>query len=211
MTKIKQNKVLVQIGTNNGDDAFNKIVRFAHPSKVILVEPNASLNDKIRENYKGVSVIIENVAITETDKGLVKIVKPKNIITSTGKYYKGLNYTDVHYSLIPMDDWGNNFDEMEVPSMSFMSLCAKYNLTDIHYLQIDTEGYDAEIIKSIDFDKVNIDMIQYERWYFSEDCFTRHGEKGKEYGTNGMNYISELLDSRGYALIRQRENILALK
>jgi len=211
MTKIKQNKVLVQIGTNNGDDAFNKIVRFAHPSKVILVEPNASLNDKIKENYEGVSVIIENVAITEIDKGLVKIVKPKNIITSTVKYYKGLNYTDVHYSLLPMDDWGDNFDEMEVPSMSFMSLCEKHNLTDIHYLQIDTEGYDAEIIKSIDFDKINIDMIQYERWYFTEDCFKRYGEKGKEYGANGMNYISELLDRRGYALIRQRENILALK
>ena len=211
MTKIKQNKVLVQIGTNNGDDAFNKIARFAHPSKVILVEPNASLNDKIRENYKGVSVIIENVAITETDKGLIRIVKPVDMATRKGENCNGLNYSDAHYSLIPMDDWGDNFDEMEVLSMSFMSLCAKYNLTDIHYLQIDTEGYDAEIIKSIDFDKVNIDMILYERWDFSEDCYKRHGEKGKEYGANGMNYISELLDRRGYALIRQRENILALK
>lgn len=47
--------------------------------------------------------------------------------------------------------------------MTFMELCEWYEITDIHYLQIDTEGYDAEIIKSIDFAKVNIDIIKYEQ------------------------------------------------
>jgi FkbM family methyltransferase len=205
---IKQGKILVQIGTNNGNDAFNKIVRYANPTKVILVEPNAKLNNKIRENYKGIDIILENVIISNDNNA--RLVHPKNKYSKSGKRIGKLNYSDVHYSLLPMDDWGNDFDIINSPCISFMALCEKYSLEHIHYLQIDTEGYDAEIIKSIDFNKVKIDMIEYERWNFPENRFTRHGDKAKLYGVNGMRAVSNLLDKLGYIQISQDENILAI-
>jgi len=55
--------VYVQIGTNSGGDEFNYLVRKNNPSKVILVEPNSVHNDSIRTHYRGIEVIIENVAI----------------------------------------------------------------------------------------------------------------------------------------------------
>ena len=57
-------------------------------------------------------------------------------------------------------------------SITFNSLCKKYFIKNIHYLQIDTEGFDSEIIQSIDFNNINIDIIRYEKWNFSTDCFT---------------------------------------
>jgi len=204
--RIEKNKVLVQIGTNKGADEFNAIAKYASASKIILVEPNKSLNDTISANYSGIdNVFIENVAITEKDKGLVKLVIPREINKN------GVIYKDTHFSLLPMDDWGDDFIEMEVPSLTFNDLCDRYGITDVHYLQIDTEGYDGEIIKAIDFSKITIDIIKYENWGFDENCFKRYGHKSKLYGANAMKTIAILLESHGYELTVFQDDTLAIR
>ena len=216
---IEKNKVFIQIGTNDGYDDFNNIVKTYSPSKVILVEPNKHLNKKINEAYSGIdNVFLENLAITDINKGVVKLVIPKN--NSFGRSVNGVNYGDPSasggFSLIPMDDWGDDFETIETDSMSLNDLCEKYEINDIHYLQIDTEGYDSEIIKSIDFSRLKIDIIKYEWWGFSEDAFKRYGDKSKLYGLNGMNYVSNLLESLGYTVNKIMDsdgttNMLAIK
>lgn len=207
--EFQKNKVFVQIGANNGNDEFNSIVRSSQPSMVILVEPNKSLNTEINNNYSGVdNIFIENLAITEENKGLVKLVIPKDTIT--GASVNGIHYGHPGFSLLPMTDWGEDFVSIESDSMTFNDLCDKYHIDNIHYLQIDTEGYDTEIIKSIDFNRVNIDVIKYEIWGFEEHAFSKH-EKGKEYGINGMNYVSNLLESLGYNLTKLQYDMLAVK
>lgn len=208
---IENNKVLVQIGTNDGSDEFSDIVKRSLPSKVILVEPNKLLNFFILDVYEGIkNVFLENVAIVnDENKKLVRLVIPKNNIN--GNSVNGARYEDAHYSLLPMDDWGDDFDIIEAEGITFNYLCKKHRIDNIHYLCIDTEGYDAEIIKSIDFSKINIDIIKYENWSFTEDCFKRYGDDSKLYGANGMNYVSSLLQSLGYDVIVGNENIVAIK
>jgi FkbM family methyltransferase len=211
MIKLQQNKVFVQIGTNDGDDEFNKFVRSYHPSQLILVEPNSDLNDKIKESYKGISCTIINAAVMDKTRGLVKLVHPKNRFNGNGKCVSNGHYIDKHFSLLPMDDWGDDFVEIQAPSITFTDICKMNNIKDIHYLQIDTEGYDAEIIKSIDFKKVNIDIIKYEDWSFSEDSFQRHGNKGKDYGVSGMRFVAHMLLNLGYTITKESTDILAVK
>jgi len=195
--------VVVQIGTNNGADVFNAMCDLIHPAKIILVEPLKHLNLHIRENYKSLKgVFLENVAITAIEKRSVILVIPKGRPEMFG---------DGNYSLLPMDDWGNDLKGKRVKGITFTQLCKKHNITDIDFLQIDTEGYDAEIIKSIDFNKINIKVIRYEKWKFSPDCFTRHGEKGKQYGTAGMKYVANLLKEQGYTLEEDDMDIIATK
>ena len=110
-----------------------------------------------------------------------------------------------------MDDWGNDFHEITAPSMTFNELCGKYGITDIGYLQIDTEGYDAEIIKSINFTHINIDIIKYENWSFPVSCFTRHGEEAKKYGVNGMTDVIYLLKGMGYNISKEKSDYVAIK
>ena len=211
---LQLNKVFVQIGTNDGNDDFLNLVKRNKPSKVVLVEPNVLYIPKIVSNYKDIdNVFIENVAITELDKGLVKLVVPKN--ENNGKSINGIDYGDptynAGYSLIPMDDWGNNLHTIESNSMTFEDLCEKYEISDIHYLQIDTEGYDSEIIKSIDFTKVSIDFIKYEIWPFQETAFKRHGKKSSLYGANGMKSVFNLLESLNYTVIKDGNDMIAIK
>ena len=151
---------------------------------------------------------MENVAITEINKGKVTLVIPTIKRDKSGKR---VNYIDVHYSLLPMDDWGESFDKLEVPSMTFSELCEKHNVINIHYLQIDTEGYDAEIIKSIDFKHVSIDIIKYEDWSFPVESFSRHGDKAKHYGVNGMTDVMYLLKNLGYSLTEENKDFIAVK
>ena len=214
--EIKKNGVFFQIGTNDGDDDFLKIVIDNEPSKIILVEPNSLLNNKIKENYKEIkNFIIENYAITSDKLGKVELVIPKDDI-STGVSVNGISYGDQQFTLIPMDDWGDNFEKIESESITFNDLCKKHTINHIDYLHIDTEGYDAEIIKSIDFDNINIDIIKYEYWPFDENCFKRHGKKSDQYGKNAMDFLNNFLTEKGYNLKEEidwtgAKNMLAIK
>ena len=88
----------------------------------------------------------------------------------------GCGYGDAHYSLVPMNDWGvkETLQEFKTTSITFDTLCKNYEITKIDYLQIDTEGFDTEIIQMIDFTKYVINTIRYEKWQFDSSCFTEH-------------------------------------
>lgn len=197
-------KTFIQIGTNDGNDEFNEIVKQENPDLVILVEPNKNLNSKIDQMYSDVSnYVIENVAIN-LERGSCKLYYPID-------HFTGIQFYDVHFSLVPMDDWGENLVQIECEGITFTDLCEKYNITSVDYLQIDTEGFDSEIILSIDFSKIDVKKIKYEKWNFTEECFTRYGEDGKRLGKNGMINVENKLKSLGYNLIDDTCDIIAIK
>ena len=53
-------------------------------------------------------------------------------------------------------------EELKVPTLTFESLINKYNISNISLLQIDTEGYDFEILKMVFSAKVFPEIINYE-------------------------------------------------
>ena len=202
-------KTFIQIGTHNGDDEFNKLVKKENPDLVILVEPNNNLNEEIIENYSYIidRVHIENTAIN-TKSGPCEVVIPKNPLPLSDGNYCELGTG--HYSLLPMDDWGDDFKSIKVNGMTFSDLCEKYSIDEIDYLQTDTEGFDSQIILSIDFDKIKIKKLQYEYWPFkSEDQYTRYGKEGEKYGINGMEEVESKLTSLGYKLSYCPEDVIA--
>ena len=180
--KNSNNDVFVQIGTNDGNDLFRNIVYKLKPRVVILIEPNNQLYTTIKENYRDIesNVIIINKCIYDKDDEEVSLFIPaKNgIYGNPGEQPERVlgNYTynTQHFSLIPMNDWGKKTDMVEIKSktITFNTLCKLHDITHINYLQIDTEGYDSQIISSIDFSKIKIDILRYEKWPFNENCFS---------------------------------------
>jgi FkbM family methyltransferase len=226
LNNIKKPNVFIQIGTNDGDDNFRKLIIKHKPKKVILVEPNKDLITKIEKNYNCVKNIcdvqIVNKAVYINDNKEVSLFIP----AKNGVYgKKGVQperkqgnhkYTHHHFSLLPMNDWGEKKHMIEIKSNSvtFDSLCQKYNIKDIDYLQIDTEGFDSEIIKSIDFNKFNIKTLRYEKWDFDTECFSKyHNENKEKYGINGMRKIKEKLTNYNLSDIKDKDgrDILAVK
>jgi FkbM family methyltransferase len=204
-------KVFFQIGTNNGNDNFNQLCRTNNPDMIILVEPNPKHIASIQKLYSSFSnVHIINKAIFYTNDEEVKLYIPaKDGIygqssVQPGRTSGNSTYTDGHFSLLPMNDWGEkqNLCSFTAQSITFDAICDSLSITNIQYLQIDTEGFDSEIIKMINFDKYNIECIRYEKWGFDEECFTKHIDSNKsnpqELGKAGMEIVKQKLLKYNY-------------
>ena len=80
--------------------------------------------------------------------------------------------------------------------MHLIELITKLQLENIDYLQIDTEGFDAEIIQMIDFSRIKPMLIKFE---------IKHIEEGKKKA------IENLLMSNGYTLKNDYSDCFAIK
>jgi FkbM family methyltransferase len=58
---------------------------------------------------------------------------------------------------------------IDVKTEKLNELLDKYNMTNIDFLSIDTEGSELAILKTLDFDKYNIDVITIEDNYKDEE------------------------------------------
>lgn len=177
---------------------------------VILVEPNKTLVDEINENYSNIqNVHIYNNAIYYNNDETVELYIPaKNGIMGT-EADNGITYGHPHFSLLPMNDWGNKDDMVKIiaKTITFDEICKKHNITDIEYLQIDTEGFDAEIIKMIDLSKYQIKNIRFENWEFDSECFTSHNKDlSNELGINGVNNALNKLKKHNYSFFKITDN-----
>lgn len=201
--------VYIQIGTNDGNDNFRKLVLETAPDLVILIEPNPALRPLIEQNYRGIpGVHILTRAIYYNDDTEVELYIPAIGGQEGTPASNGHIFTHVNYSLVPMNDWGNKADmcKIRARTISFDGLCAQFGITEIAYLQMDTEGFDSEIIRMIDFDKYCIRAIRYEKWGFDSKEFTKFsGDKYAQMGVAGMEYVRELLVGRGYVLTDVRD------
>ena len=196
--------VFFQIGTNNGNDNFRELVIQNKPDLIILVEPNEELINDIKKNYMNIqNVFIYNNAIYYNDDEILELYIPaKNAIYGT-RAENNITYTNGNFSLLPMNDWGNKNDMVKIKtkSITFDKICNIHNITTINYLQIDTEGFDSEIIKMLDLSKYTINKLRFEKWGFKTECFTEyHKEKANDLGINEMNMVIKKLTTYNYKL-----------
>jgi FkbM family methyltransferase len=210
--------IYFQIGTNNGNDNFKTLCMKNKPDIIILVEPNDKHLESIKKNYSNLkNVNIINKAIYYTDDEEVELFIPaiNGIYGNIGK--NNHKYTDGQLSLLPMNDWGDKCDmyKIKAKTITFDTICKKFNITNIDYLQIDTEGFDSEIISMINLNKYNIKKIRYEKWGFDKERFTKHNDNTKKLGKEGMKMVEEKLLKHGYVLNsihdRYGNDIIAIK
>jgi len=118
-------------------------------NKLVINRPNdININCAICNN-DGVAEFILNIGYTEMISGL------KN------------NYDPRHYKRLEKDnkEMNSKTEIINVNTKRIETICDKYNIKHINYLSIDVEGAEFDVIKSINFDKVFIDVIGFENNY----------------------------------------------
>lgn len=152
----------VQIGANDGI-SFDPIYELVTKENVkgIAIEPIPDIFKLLEKNYKKYpNVKLLNLAIHKDQKEMILYrVDPKK--TGHPDWTKGTpSFNKDHHKLgnIPESD----IIEESVKCISFNNLVEEYSIKKIDLLQIDTEGYDLEIIKMIDFNEISPRIISFE-------------------------------------------------
>ncbi len=175
----------LQIGAHDGVsyDPIHDYVRRFH-WKGLLVEPQPAIFQKLRENYADEKqLLFENSAVAEKDGTLelhcfenANAEDHASMLTSTRKHYLAMN-GDGHRGALKT---------ITVPALTLESLLTKHRIERVNLLQIDTEGFDFEIIRMIDFRRMKPEIIHY------ENNFLNRRQKSE---------CSRILGAQNYALL----------
>ena len=198
---------LVVIGAHFGVWLEEKISLYKNKN-ILLVEPvpynYKILKDKFLKN-KNIS-ICTNAIFSKKSKKEFYFVK-ENSITKLGKHWaSGIGSFDKQHILnhrnkrFPITE--NDIEKIEIEFITFDDLIKNYEINSIDNLQIDVESAEFHILNSIDFQKINIDSIQFESKHF--DGTFVEGPK--------LKLIKEKLLKNGFEITQlDKENILATK
>lgn len=81
---------------------------------------------------------------------------------------------------------------IEVPCLTFESLCQKHAVERIDLVHIDTEGYDFEVIKLIDLDRWRPKVLLFEHKHLSP---TEHSACVEHLEANGFALVADATDT----------------
>jgi len=159
----------IQIGSNDGvrnDPLYKFICKFNWSG--ICVEPVPYLYDKLQKlHVMRKNISCKNVAVSSTGGNMTFYYIKENQHDQTdwrcGNGLGSFNKEIVMKHQNGVWDFDDNFSEIEVKTITFSDLTSGVSKIDL--LHIDTEGYDFEIIKTIDFTKTIPSFILFEhKW-----------------------------------------------
>jgi FkbM family methyltransferase len=164
----------LQVGANNGEDTdqINAMIR-RYNWRGILLEPQRHVFADLVKNYAGCDrLIFENAALAYSDGDKDFWTVPDH--HSHGSFDKRV----LHRSGFK----GPEIEQLSVKTMSIRTLLAKHAVDHIDLLQIDTEGFDFEVIKIILAAGLLPAVINYEHLHLSNSdrsaCVLRLGGLG---------------------------------
>ena len=163
----------VQIGANNGidgDPLRPYIVK--HPWRGVLVEPQPNIFALLTANYAECAdrLAFENVAISRGGC-LVLYLPPAD--WPSDKH--GVTYVSGVPSVLArqIDVAESTLTRIEVPAMTLDALFAKHGIEQLDLLQIDTEGFDWEVLQTIDLTRFKPAIIHIETGHLSRDALAK--------------------------------------
>ena len=157
---------LVIIGAHNGSGLEELILK--QKKKVLLIEPVEYNLQSLKLRFKNIdNIIFENIGISDERNQIKFYYVKESSVKKLGKEwasgigsFKKKHLLDHHRKRFQITE--NDIEEINVKILVFDDLVKKYNINEIEYLFVDTEGYDYRIIKSIDFNKIKITKVKFE-------------------------------------------------
>lgn len=180
----------LQIGVHIGNDEAFDIIKHHDIELGILVEPLPHLIPHIKENYKDIkNISIENKAIAVDNSDSISFFyDTKDPITELSSMKK--------QHLLEHNVKEEDIKEIKVETESLNSMIDRYGVTELDYLFVDTEGFDYDILMSLNLNKYKIQNIIFEDIHMDGT-----GIRGIKYQTLVNKMISE-----GYTIEKYSNN-----
>ncbi|MCH9621669.1 MAG: hypothetical protein S4CHLAM20_10940 [Chlamydiia bacterium] len=175
--KDKKNGVFVEFGAHNGISYSNTKIFEELGWTGICIEPIPSVFNELKKNrsciclqgcisdHTGKDVFLKLEGEPEMCSGLVRNFDPQHMV--------GVK------NVLKVRTYGDEPKEIEVDCFLLNDILEEYDIYHIDLLSMDTEGGELEILRSIDYNKFDIDVILVEN-NFMEGSF-RHFMRSKGY------------------------------
>lgn len=181
--KKKKNGIFLEIGAHDGITYSNTYFFEKYRKwKGICIEPNPDVYKLLSKNRK-----VKNInACISNFEGVVNYVK----VTGYSEMLSGIKefYEDAHWQRLENElvKYGGSKEIIQVQSYKLTTILKKSHFLHrpIDYCSIDVEGSELDILKSIDFDQVQIRILSVEN-NFKTDT------------------VRNFLASKGYKLIKE--------
>lgn len=165
----------IEIGANDASqhDHLAAMVR-ERSWRGIMVEPVPYVFERLRANYEDFDrVTLANAAIADRDGRMpfyhLAEAEDGGALPDWYDAIGSFSREAVagHAEHIP--DIEARIVELDVPTLTFDSLCARHGVDSVDLLLIDTEGYDYEILQQIDLDRWRPRLLIYEHFHLDVD------------------------------------------
>lgn len=187
----------VQIGANDGimgDPIYNFNQKNSAVVSGYVLEPLPDIFRKLSENYKLCpNVKPVNLAIHATESEMVlHRVKPSEASEVPEWANAVASFDKAHWEKTKLVANSDLMEEVKVSCVSFSDFIESNSIKDLDLLLIDTEGYDYEILMSIDFNHIKPKIIRFE-----------HGLRNGLMSNKNFKNVCNHLNSFGYQIIAE--------
>lgn len=184
----------IEVGSNDGEqhDHLRPLI-LSRSWRGIMVEPVPYVFARLQENYGEIDrVILENVAIADRDGELpffhLREAEPGER-DRLPEWYDGIGSFSAdavmgHADHIPEID--RRLNRTTVPCLRFESLCARNGVEQLDLLLVDTEGYDWELLQTIDLAARRPRLVIYEHYHLSSADRTAAHDRFAQLGYETM-------------------------
>lgn len=162
--------VFMEVGANDGvrhDPLRDSILK--HKLRGIFIEPIPELFQKLQANYAGhPDLIFENCAIGPVDgTATLYRFRPDPSLPDFASELASFNREHLAKKSFGIKDPEKFIESVEIQSRTMASILARHGNLRINVLQIDTEGYDFEIIKAALSAGMLPEIVHYENAHLS--------------------------------------------
>jgi FkbM family methyltransferase len=193
--------IFVQVGSNDGitsDPLREFIVR--GDFRGVLVEPVPYLFERLRQTYREVpGISLENVAVAvESGERDFYYLRPSDNPSLPLWYDKlgSFNREVILRNLDVIPSIPELLVSIRVPCRTLQQICERQSIARPDLIHIDAEGYDFEIIKSIDFSRIGPIVLLYEH---------------KHLGITGRLECRAYLSEQGYDTLEVGDDTLCMR
>ncbi len=194
----RQDVTFCVVGANDGI-TNDHLYAFAkrHLWKGILVEPVPPYFAELKKAYEGLPVVLENVAIhrTETKMTIHYLDAAKANLPAWAKGVGSFDKTKLD-TLSELPQRSDALSAVEVDCFPLETVVKRSGFDRIDVFMIDVEGYDAEIVRQIDFDGWKVRVVIFEHKLLSKE---------------DMADCLALLDAHGFQRVQDRYDVIAVR
>lgn len=162
--------ILVQIGTNTGNDHVLQLCKQVAFDRIFLVEPFTIHNTSIHSLYRDIpNYTLDNLAIVPRSMPSVELYYTDSDGPSPQYPQRSYEVASIRPEhLVKHNYMRAMLKSVTVPACTLNEYFAKYNLNRIDYLFLDIEGIDFEVVETIEFGRFDIRRVQIEHLHLDK-------------------------------------------